>query len=133
MTAPVRAFDAVVLAGGRATRLGGADKPGLVVGQQTLLGSVVSAVVSAGAARVVVVGPRRPAALRPGTGGPGSGGPGTGGSRVRYAREDPPGCGPVAALGSGLAEVSAPSVVLAAADLPFLRPAHVTRLVAGLA
>ncbi len=127
MTAPVRAFDAVVLAGGRATRLGGADKPGLVVGQQTLLGSVVSAVISAGAARVVVVGPQRPAALRPGTGGPG-----TGGSRVRYAREDPPGCGPVAALGSGLAEVSAPSVVLAAADLPFLRPAHVTRLVAGL-
>jgi molybdopterin-guanine dinucleotide biosynthesis protein A len=133
VTAPARAFDAVVLAGGRATRLGGADKPGLVVGQQTLLGSVVSAVISAGAARVVVVGPRRPAALRPGTGGPGSGGPGTGGSRVRYAREDPPGCGPVAALGSGLAEVSAPSVVLAAADLPFLRPAHVTRLVAGLA
>ena len=127
MTAPARAFDAVILAGGRGTRLGGADKPGLVVGQQTLLGSVVSAVISAGAARVVVVGPQRPAALRPGTGGPG-----TGGSRVRYAREDPPGCGPVAALGSGLAEVSAPSVVLAAADLPFLRPAHVTRLVAGL-
>ncbi len=133
MTAPARAFDAVILAGGRGTRLGGADKPGLVVGQQTLLGSVVSAVISAGAARVVVVGPQRPAALRPGTGGPGTGGPGTGGSRVRYAREDPPGCGPVAALGSGLAEVSAPSVVLAAADLPFLRPAHVTRLVAGLA
>jgi len=142
VTAPARAFDAVILAGGRGTRLGGADKPGLVVGQQTLLGSVVSAVISAGAARVVVVGPQRPAALRPGTGGPGTGGPGTGGpgtggpgtggSRVRYAREDPPGCGPVAALGSGLAEVSAPSVVLAAADLPFLRPAHVTRLVAGL-
>jgi molybdenum cofactor guanylyltransferase len=127
VTAPARAFDAVILAGGRGTRLGGADKPGLVVGQQTLLGSVVSAVISAGAARVVVVGPQRPAALRPGTGGPC-----TGGSRVRYAREDPPGCGPVAALGSGLAEVSAPSVVLAAADLPFLRPAHVTRLVAGL-
>jgi molybdenum cofactor guanylyltransferase len=132
--AHVRAFDAVVLAGGRGTRLGGADKPGLVVGQRTLLGSVVSAVTEAGASRVVVVGPERPAALggaafRPGTGGPGTGG----GEQVSYTREDPPGGGPVAALCCGLAEVSAPDVVLLAADLPFLRPAHVTRLLAGLA
>ncbi len=132
---PVHAhvFDAVVLAGGRGTRLGGADKPGLVVGRQTLLGSVVSAVISAGAARVVVVGPERPAALTPGTGGGRAGGPGGGGAQVRYAQEDPPGRGPAAALRRGLAEVSAPAVVLAAADLPFLRPAHVTRLLASLA
>ncbi len=129
MPDPAHAFDAVVLAGGRGTRLGGADKPGLVVGQQTLLASVVSAVTSAGVSRAVVVGPERPAAL-----GPRSSGRGTGGrARVRYAREDPPGRGPVAALRCGLAEVSAPSVVLAAADLPFLRSAHVTRLLAGLA
>jgi molybdopterin-guanine dinucleotide biosynthesis protein A len=126
-------FDAVVLAGGRGTRLGGADKPGLVVGRQTLLGSVISAVISAGAARVVVVGPERSAALSPGTGGRGAGGPGGGGARVRYAQEDPPGGGPAAALRRGLAEVSAPAVVLAAADLPFLRPAHVTGLLASLA
>jgi molybdopterin-guanine dinucleotide biosynthesis protein A len=125
-------FDAVVLAGGRGTRLGGADKPGLVVGRQTLLGSVISAVISAGAARVVVVGPERSAALSPGTGGRGAGGPGGGGARVRYAQEDPPGGG-AAALRRGLAEVSAPAVVLAAADLPFLRPAHVTGLLASLA
>ena len=132
---PVHAhvFDAVVLAGGRGTRLGGADKPGLVVGRQTLLGSVVSAVISAGAARVVVVGPERPAGLTPGTGGGRAGGPGGGGTQVRYAQEDPPGRGPAAALRRGLAEVSAPAVVLAAADLPFLRPAHVTRLLASLA
>ena len=110
-------FDAVVLAGGRGTRLGGADKPGLVVGRQTLLGSVVSAMISAGAARVVVVGPERPAALSPGTASGESGGPG-GGARVSYAQEDPPGRGPVAALRRGLAEVSTPAVVLAAADLP---------------
>ena len=139
MPAHVRAFDAVVLAGGRGTRLGGADKPGLVVGPRTLLGSVVSAVTEAGASRVVVVGPERPAALggatfRPGTGGPGTGGPGTaGGEQVSYTREDPPGGGPVAALRCGLAEVSAPDVVLLAADLPFVRPAHVTRLLAGQA
>jgi molybdopterin-guanine dinucleotide biosynthesis protein A len=116
---PGCAFDAVVLAGGGGTRLGGADKPGLVVGSRTLLGSVVSAVTSAGADRVIVVGPERPATLSPGTGSRG---------QVRHAREEPPGSGPVAALRCGLEEVSAPAVVLAAADLPFLRPAHVTRL-----
>jgi molybdopterin-guanine dinucleotide biosynthesis protein A len=152
VAAHVRAFDAVVLAGGRAARLGGADKPGLVVGQRTLLGSVVSAVTEAGASRVVVVGPQRPAALgsatgspgtgSPGTGSPGTGSPGTGspggpgargGEQVSYTREDPPGGGPVAALRCGLAEVSAPDIVLLAADLPFLRPVHVTRLLAALA
>jgi molybdopterin-guanine dinucleotide biosynthesis protein A len=132
--AHAHAFDAVVLAGGRGTRLGGTDKPALVVGAQTLLGSVVSAVTWAGAARVVVVGPERPDALSPGISGPGSGGPGPGaGARLSYAREEPPGGGPVAALRCGLAEVSATAVVLVAADLPFLRPAHVTRLLASLA
>jgi molybdopterin-guanine dinucleotide biosynthesis protein A len=154
MPAHVRAFDAVVLAGGRSTRLGGADKPGLVVGRRTLLGSVVWAVTEAGASRVVVVGPQRPAALgavtlppgtgsrgtgsrgtgSPGTGSPGTGSPGgRGGEQVRYSRENPPGGGPVVALRCGLAEVSAPDVVLLAADLPFLRPVHVTRLLAALA
>ena len=124
MPAHPHVFDAVVLAGGRGSRLGGTDKPGLVVGGQTLLSSVVSAMTSAGAARVVVVGPERPAV--PGTGA-------RGGGQVRYAREEPPGRGPVAALRCGLAEICAPAVVLAAADLPFLRPAHVTRLLAALA
>ncbi len=133
MPAHAHAFDAVVLAGGRGTRLGGTDKPALVVGARTLLGSVVSAVTAAGAARVVVVGPERPAALSPGTSGPGSGGPlPGGGTRLSYAREEPPGGGPVAALRCGLGEVSATAVVLAAADLPFLGPAHVTRLLASL-
>jgi molybdenum cofactor guanylyltransferase len=120
--APARAFDAVILAGGRGTRLGGTDKPGLIVGGQTLLGAVVSAVTPAGADRIVVVGPERTDELSMGAGG-----------RVRYAREDPPGRGPVAALACGLEQVSAPLVVLLAADLPFLRPAHVTRLLTALA
>ncbi len=124
MPGDARRFDAVVLAGGRGTRLGGADKPGLVVGWRTLLGAVVSAVTSAGADRVIVVGPERPAALSPRA---------ARGSRVQYVREEPAGGGPVAALRRGLDEVSAPAVVLAAADLPFLRPAHVLRLLAGLA
>jgi molybdopterin-guanine dinucleotide biosynthesis protein A len=120
--APAHPFDAVILAGGRGTRLGGADKPGLIVGGQTLLSAVVSAVTSAGADRIVVVGPERTGDLSTGAGG-----------RVSYAREDPPGRGPVAGLACGLDQVSAPAVVLLAADLPFLRPAHVTRLVTALA
>jgi molybdenum cofactor guanylyltransferase len=132
--APAHAFDAVVLAGGRGTRLGGADKPGLIVGVQTLLGSVVSAVTWAGADRIVVVGPERPAMVspRPGDLRLGEQSPGARG-RLRYAREDPPGCGPVPALACGLGQVSAPAVVLLAADLPFLRAAHVTRLLTELA
>jgi len=120
--APAHAFDAVVLAGGRGTRLGGTDKPGLVVGGQTLLAAVVSAVTSAGADRIVVVGPERTGELSTGAGG-----------QVSYAREDPPGRGPAAGLACGLDQVSASLVVLLAADLPFLRPAHLTRLLTALA
>ena len=50
-------FDAVVLAGGGARRLGGVDKMALVVDGSTLLERVLQAVRDAG--RRVVVGPRR--------------------------------------------------------------------------
>ena len=77
-------FDAVVLAGGSARRLGGVDKPALQVGGASLLERVLAAVPSAG--RVVVVGP--PRALPP---------------EVVQVREQPPGGGPGAALdGHGL-------------------------------
>ncbi|GAA3239362.1 NTP transferase domain-containing protein [Nonomuraea helvata] len=107
--APVRVpFDAVILAGGEARRLGGADKPGLTVGGRSLVEHVVAAV--SGAGTTVVVGPERPI-------------PG-----VLFAREDPPRSGPVAALAAGLDEVAAPWVVLLAGDLPFMTAAHVTAL-----
>jgi len=51
-------FDAIVLTGGAASRLGGADKPALEVGGTTLLERVLAAVADAG--RIVVVGPARP-------------------------------------------------------------------------
>ncbi|MER6949022.1 NTP transferase domain-containing protein [Nonomuraea sp. NPDC000554] len=101
-------YDAVVLAGGEARRLGGADKPGLTVGGRTIVERVVSAVPDA--ARVVVVGPER-------------GLPG-----VVFTREDPPGAGPVPALRAGLAEVRSPRLVLLAGDLPFLRARDVAAL-----
>ncbi|GAB2931749.1 NTP transferase domain-containing protein [Streptomyces mayteni] len=101
--------DAVILAGGAARRLGGADKPAVRVGGRTLLDRVVGACPDA--ARVVVVGPRRP------TGRP-----------VVWAREEPPGGGPLAALAAGLREVTAPLTLVLAADLPFLTPAGLARL-----
>jgi molybdenum cofactor guanylyltransferase len=112
---------AIVLAGGRAARLGGADKPGLVVGARTLLAAVVSAAVEAGAGHVVVVGPSRP--------GWADAGPASG--RVEFVREDPPGTGPVAGLRCGLGSVRAPWVAVLAADMPFLQARHLVALLAA--
>jgi molybdopterin-guanine dinucleotide biosynthesis protein A len=108
------AFDAVVLAGGAARRLGGEDKPGLVVGGATLLDRVLAACAEAGV--TVVVGPKRATARA-----------------VRWAREEPPGGGPVAGLAAGLAHVTAEVTLLLAADLPFLDAAAVRRLLDALA
>ncbi|MEU5880761.1 NTP transferase domain-containing protein [Spirillospora sp. NPDC047279] len=105
-------FDAVVLAGGRARRLGGADKPAAPVGGRALVARVADA--AASAARLVVVGPPRPEP-----------------ARAVFVREDPPGAGPVPALRAGLAEVTAPWVALLAGDLPFLRPGDVALLLAA--
>jgi molybdopterin-guanine dinucleotide biosynthesis protein A len=102
-------FDAVVLAGGAARRLGGVDKPALQVGGRSLLDRVLDAVVDA--SRVVVVGPAR-TTERP----------------VVWCREDPPGGGPVAALDAGLAEVRSDTVAVLAGDLPFLTAAVVRQL-----
>jgi molybdopterin-guanine dinucleotide biosynthesis protein A len=94
-------IDAVVLAGGLARRLEGADKPALEFGGVTLLDRVIEA--CAEADEVVCVGPIRPT-RRP----------------VRWTREDPPGGGPVAALAAGLELTRAEDVLVFAADLPFL-------------
>ncbi|GHG58980.1 NTP transferase domain-containing protein [Streptomyces griseocarneus] len=102
-------YDAVVLAGGAARRLGGADKPGLRVGGRTLLDRVLGACGDAGS--TVVVGPRR-ATARP----------------VTWAREEPPGGGPLAGLDAGLRRVTAERVLVLSADLPFLAPAAVRAL-----
>jgi molybdopterin-guanine dinucleotide biosynthesis protein A len=107
-------YDALVLAGGTARRLGGVDKPALVVDGESILDRVASAVTDA--ARVVVVGPRRHTA-RP----------------VTWCREEPPGGGPVAALAAGLDHITADRVVVLAGDLPFLTPAAVRSLLDAVA
>ncbi len=113
---PARSFAAVLLAGGRGSRLGGVDKPTVTVHGRTLLDLAVAAV--AGASQLVVVGPPRVV-----------------GRSVIIARENPPGGGPAAALSAGVAALAAAApmppdalVVVCATDLPGLRVGTVERL-----
>lgn len=108
-------LDAVVLAGGRSSRLGGSPKAELVVGDSRLVDLAVEAATASGARRTVVVGP---AELVPG--------------QVLTVREEPPFGGPVAGLAAGLAaldrvdpatpegqtETPADWVIVLACDLP---------------
>jgi molybdopterin-guanine dinucleotide biosynthesis protein A len=109
-------FDAVMLAGGRAARMDGADKPALEVGGLPMMIRVAAAVAAAGAGRLIVVGPARGGAVGPALAAVAAGLPGG----LVTVRESPPGAGPVAALRRGLSEVRAPWLALLAADLPFL-------------
>lgn len=123
-------FDTVVLAGGHAVRMGGADKPAMQVGGTSMIVWVATAAAAAGTRRLVIVGPERAGAVQARLVAIGSQLPG---GLVRV-REDPPGGGPVAALRRGVAELTAPWVALLAADLPFLTRAYLTgMLTAGLA
>ncbi|WP_327245452.1 NTP transferase domain-containing protein [Streptomyces sp. NBC_01320] len=108
------AYDAIVLAGGAAKRLGGADKPALRVGGRALLDRVLAA--CADAAATVVVGGRRPT-VRP----------------VTWAREEPQGGGPLAALGAGVRLTTAGHLLVLSADLPFLGASTVKELLAAAA
>ncbi len=94
----------MVLAGGAARRMGGADKPTLPVAGQSMLTRVLAAVHDADPR--VVVG-RVPADLP---------------VSVHVTREEPPGGGPVAAAAAGLALVpdTITYTALLAADLPLL-------------
>ena len=112
-------FDALILAGGRSSRLGGVPKQSLVFHGQTLLERSVTA--AAGARQCVVVGdagslafpsgtPRRPSgeSLLPG---------------LLTCREDPPFAGPAAAIAAGLDTLAgagggAPYTLVLACDMP---------------
>jgi molybdopterin-guanine dinucleotide biosynthesis protein A len=102
-------YTAVVLAGGKAARLGGQAKPQLLVGGRPILAAVLDAV--ADAEHRIVVGPPQPVP-----------------PDVLLVREQPPRGGPVAAVRAGLTRVPTDVVVVLAGDLPFLDPG----LVAGL-
>jgi molybdopterin-guanine dinucleotide biosynthesis protein A len=99
-------FDAVVLAGGRSSRLGGVPKQALVYDGATLLKRTLDA--AAGAQTVVVVGPD----------------PGPRPAGVITCREEPPFAGPASAIGAGLAALRGTAgprpacTLLLACDMP---------------
>jgi molybdopterin-guanine dinucleotide biosynthesis protein A len=104
-------YAAVVLAGGAARRMGGADKSAVPVGGRPMRDRVLAAV--SDAVPRVLVGPAGD--LPPG---------------VLVTREDPAGGGPVAATDAGLAllDPGLDTVALFAADLPLLDSAAVGAL-----
>ncbi|HTN54535.1 MAG TPA: NTP transferase domain-containing protein [Microbacterium sp.] len=114
-------FGAILLAGGRASRMGGIDKPGLLVDGVSMRDRAIAAVRSAEAEPVIVVGPASASAAPTATG-------------VRWVREDPPFSGPAAAVVAGLAAMAADAAewtFLLACDLP--RPdAAVAALLDGI-
>jgi molybdopterin-guanine dinucleotide biosynthesis protein A len=99
-------FDAMILAGGSARRLDGADKPAVDVDGQTLLDRAVAA--AKGAERIVIVGPRRDSEFA---------------DNVEWLQEDPPGGGPVAAIAAALPRIGEDYVLVLAADLPWIAAA----------
>jgi len=106
----VSPWDAIIVAGGAGTRLGGASKPDLTVAGQTLLSRTLDAV--NGARGVVVVG------------GPRARG-------VAWTVEDPPGSGPAAAVAAGIAALrdgAAAWTVVLGVDTPLAADA-VARLI----
>jgi molybdopterin-guanine dinucleotide biosynthesis protein A len=105
------AFAAVVLAGGQATRLGGADKASIEINGRTLLEHALDAVIDAG--EVVVVGEQVPTD-RP----------------VTFVVEEPRYGGPAAGLltGRGMLLRWFPTIAVLAVDMPHLTSSTFRRL-----
>jgi molybdopterin-guanine dinucleotide biosynthesis protein A len=105
-------YAAIVLAGGRSKRMGGGLKPLLRVGGVTMLERVLAALTEA--SQTIVVGPSELDDHLAG---------------VVRVQEQPPGGGPVAAIGAGFEMVgSASRVAVLAADLPFVTATALERL-----
>ncbi|HEY2877162.1 molybdenum cofactor guanylyltransferase [Nocardioides sp.] len=113
---------AVILTGGTAARLGGIDKGSLEHAGRSLLMRALDAV--AGASEIIVVGPE----AGPEVGSEvGMAGP------VRFAREDPPGGGPLAGTAAGVAALtlSHDLVVVLAVDMPHVTAGTIARILAA--
>ncbi|MFB2596579.1 DUF6457 domain-containing protein [Herbiconiux sp. P17] len=112
-------FDAMVLAGGRSSRLGGTPKAGLRVRGNSLLAATVASAVSRGARRVVVVGAADVSEAAEVV-------VDVAEALVVLAREEPPFGGPAAGIAAGFAALAGASggqedsdfVLVLACDLP---------------
>jgi molybdopterin-guanine dinucleotide biosynthesis protein A len=101
-------YAAIILTGGKGERLGGVDKAALSYRDATLLDHVLSVVDDA--SQVVVVGPEKDL------------------PNVIWAREDPPGGGPLAGLAAGLAKITEEWVAVLAVDQPGITRDTIARL-----
>jgi molybdopterin-guanine dinucleotide biosynthesis protein A len=115
MTSTGQSLAAVILTGGTAVRLGGADKASIEIDGRTLLEHALAG--TAAADEVVVVGPEVPTS-RP----------------VTWTREDPPKGGPAAGVLAGLDALAArPDLVcVLAVDMPRFSTATLDRLLGAL-
>ncbi|MGP3536707.1 NTP transferase domain-containing protein [Microbacterium sp. RD1] len=91
---------ALILAGGRGSRMGGVDKAALTLAGTTLLERAVHAARAAGVTEVVVAGAARPEV-----------------SDIRWVREEPAHGGPAAGIAAGIAGIRAPWTLILAVDL----------------
>ena len=105
-----RTYNAIVLAGGAARRMGGIDKATVKIGGRTLLERALEAV--SGAEQIVCVGPPRETS-----------------TPVIWAQEHPAGGGPVPAIDAGLRHVTSRTVVVLGVDTPFVTGDVVDQLV----
>lgn len=96
----VPGFEAIILAGGRGSRMGGIDKSAVLLAGQRLVDRAVLGARGAGARRVVVVGPEHSGTLAD-----------------AVLREEPEFAGPLAAIGAGLGQVHGDWVMILACDL----------------
>ena len=99
---------ALVLAGGRATRMGGVDKRALVVGGRTIF-ERQCAVLADRVAEIIVSSPHP----IPG---------------FRAVADAVPGQGPLAGIAAGLAVVTTPWLLVVAGDMPYLSGDLIDRL-----
>ncbi|MGI8394383.1 molybdenum cofactor guanylyltransferase [Leucobacter sp. Z1108] len=93
-------FDAMILTGGKSSRLGGQEKATMRLGGERLVDRVAAAALAVGANRLITVGPEHAAPA---------------GSVV--VREDPPFTGPLAAIAAGLELVHEEWVMILPCDL----------------
>lgn len=112
MSSPPCDWSALVLAGGRSSRLG-QDKARATISGRSLLDHVVGSIPAAVAC--IVVGPRPASLVR----------------SIGVATEPEPDGGPVAGIECGIAHVATPIVVVLAVDMPFAGEAA-PRLLAAL-
>lgn len=96
---------AILLAGGRGSRMGGISKPLLEIHGRTLLDAAIEAAQRAGCEPIVLAAERIT-------------GPGAPTAQVTWVREDPPYGGPAAAILAALPHVTASRTLILACDLP---------------